>query len=115
MPTLIVRASENPSANLLEWQNIEGIPLSVVKADGSIGIGTPDPEYKLDVEGTVQAHDFITGDITFRKDGKKLWRMFEDEKGLYVENLSTGKTSKVFLEEDIEALKEEIIEELKSQ
>ena len=29
--------------------------------------------------------------IVFQKDGRKLWRMFEDEKGLYLENLSTGK------------------------
>ena len=72
---------------------------------GNVGINRIIPEYTLDVEGTIQAHDFITGDITFQKDGKKLWRMFEDEKGLYVENLNTGKTSKVYLEDDFNALK----------
>ena len=55
-----------------------------------VGIGTNNPQYKLDVEGYVQAHGYYTGDIFFQKDGKKLWRMFEDENGLYVENIQTG-------------------------
>lgn len=58
---------------------------------GNVGIGTTNPEYKLDVEGTVQAQAYDTGDIFFRKDGRRLWRMFEDEAGLYLENLRTGK------------------------
>ena len=56
-----------------------------------VGIGTNNPNATLDVEGTVEAYQFNTGDIYFQKDGKKLWRMFEDENGLYVENLETGK------------------------
>ena len=63
---------------------------------------------KLDVEGNVEAFEFITGDIVFQKDGEKLWRMFEEEDGLYLENLKTSKTSKIFLEEDLVSLKGEI-------
>ncbi|MGA1825794.1 MAG: hypothetical protein ACMUIP_14150 [bacterium] len=75
--------------------------------EGSVGIGTTNPETKLDAEGTVQAHAFNTGDIVFRKDGEKLWRMFEDEQGLYLESLKTGETSRIFLEKDIEELRAE--------
>jgi len=56
-----------------------------------VGIGTNNPNATLDVEGYVQAYGYYTGDIFFQKDGKKLWRMFEDENGLYVEDLTTGK------------------------
>jgi hypothetical protein len=34
----------------------------------------------------------------FQKDGSNLWRMFEDEKGLYLENLSTGEVYRFVLE-----------------
>jgi len=65
----------------------------------NVGIGTENPAYKLDVEGDVQAHAYHTGDIFFQKDGKKLWRMFEDEDGLYLENLKTGKVYSFVLQE----------------
>jgi hypothetical protein len=66
---------------------------------GNVGIGTTNPSEKLEVEGNVKAWGYITGDITFQKDGKALWRMFEDEKGLYLENISTGKVYRFVLEE----------------
>jgi len=47
----------------------------------------------------VQAYGYNTGDIIFQKDGKKLWRMFEDEAGLYLENLNTGKIYSFVLRE----------------
>jgi hypothetical protein len=62
-----------------------------ISATGNVGIGTKNPEYKLDVGGDAQANRWHTGDIYFQKDSKKLWRMFEDEAGLYTENLTTGK------------------------
>jgi hypothetical protein len=57
------------------------------------------PQHKLDVEGYVQAHGYYTGDIVFQKDGQKLWRMFEDEDGLYLESLKTGKVYRFVLQE----------------
>jgi hypothetical protein len=65
---------------------------------GNVGIGTTEPQHKLDVEGYVQAHGYYTGDIVFQKDGSNLWRMFEDEKGLYLESLSTGEVYRFVLE-----------------
>jgi hypothetical protein len=70
-----------------------------VNSSGNVGIGTTEPQYKLDVEGYVQAHGYYTGDIIFQKDGNKLWRMFEDEDGLYLESLKTGKVYRFLLQE----------------
>lgn len=66
---------------------------------GKVGIGTTSPAYKLDVEGDVQAYAYHTGDIFFQKNDKKLWRMFEDEDGLYLENLNTGRVYTFVLQE----------------
>ena len=71
----------------------------VIDSPGNVGIGTTSPVYKLDVEGYVQAHGYYTGDIVFQKDKQKLWRMFEDEDGLYLENLKTGKIYRFVLQE----------------
>lgn len=69
----------------------------------TVGIGTTSPAtgYSLDVEGKVQATSFDVGDITFRdqETQKILWRMFEDEDGLYLESLKTGKIYRFVLEE----------------
>jgi len=84
----------------------------VFSSNGRVGIGTNAPDEKLHVEGNVKADGWITGDIIFQKDEKKLWRLFEEEEGLYLEKLSNGQVSKIFLEEDIECLKEEIKKEI---
>ena len=70
-----------------------------IRANGNVGINTTTPDYEFDVEGTVHANAVETGDIFFQKEGKKLWRMFEDENGLYVENLDTGKTYTIVSED----------------
>ena len=61
------------------------------------------------------------GDITFRKDGHPLWRMFEDERGLQLEDARTGEVSRVLLERDRDALasrvaaQEEMIQALRAE
>ena len=40
------------------------------------------------------------------KDGKLLWRMYEDERGLQLENADSGQVSRVFLERDLKPFSE---------
>ncbi|MBS3097399.1 hypothetical protein J4209_01240 [Candidatus Woesearchaeota archaeon] len=80
-------------------QNSDNTAALVVRSNGNVGIGSSSPQYKLDVEGTVQATQYLTGDIIFQKDKEKLWRMFEDEDGLYLESLKTGKRYSFVLQE----------------
>jgi hypothetical protein len=65
---------------------------------GRVGIGTDNPQYLLDVEGAAQATVWYTGDIIFQKNKEKIWRLYEKEDGLYLENLKTGKKYKILLE-----------------
>jgi hypothetical protein len=80
----------------------------------TIGIGEPNPNsstvtgndgVKLEVSGIVKAQGYYTGDIHFHKDGKKVWRMFEDEHAIYLESQTTGEVSRVFLERDVVPLR----------
>ncbi len=71
----------------------------MINYDGRVGIGTSLPFYTLDVEGEVEAYAYHTGDIYFQYGGEDLWRMFEDEDGLYVENLETSKVYTFMLKE----------------
>jgi hypothetical protein len=89
---------------------------------GSIEIGTTYPNCILNVHGNIYARNLSGGDIIFQKDGKKLWRMFEDEEGLYAEKLDTGRVYSLVLKETEDKanvdsptdLKEQI-EELRSE
>ena len=53
------------------------------------------PNLKLDVDGTVRAQAYATGDIHFYKDGRHVQRLFEDEQGLYLEHTHAGAVSRV--------------------
>ena len=53
----------------------------------------------LKVDGTVTAPAYNTGDIFFHQGEKMVWRMYEDEAGLYVESGVTGKHYRVMLQE----------------
>ncbi len=93
-----IGAGDDPS----DYLGFDFLPIGVVMVidtTGKVGIGTRNPMYKLDVEGYVQAHGYYTGDITFQKDKEKLWRMYEDEDGLYLESLKTGKIYRFVLQE----------------
>ncbi len=70
-----------------------------IDSAGNMGIGTAVPAQKLHVAGYVLAKGYYTGDLFFQKDGRTLWRMFEDEAGLYVESQTTGKKYNVVLQE----------------
>ncbi len=83
--TLQLQTSGEPRIHITSW--------------GNVGIGTISPAEKLHVNGNIKAKQFITGDITFNKDDKPVWRMFEDENGLYVESLATGMIYRLVLEE----------------
>ena len=60
-------------------------------ANGRVRIGPGVPQYELDVKGYVHAAGYFTGDMVFQKEGQPLWRMYEDEGGLYLESLSSGR------------------------
>lgn len=53
----------------------------------------------LKPNGIVKARAFNTGDLLFEKGGDILWRMFEDDNGLYVEQMQTGKKFRFALQE----------------
>lgn len=93
--------------------NAAGGDILTIDSTGDVGIGTTNPQYKLDVEGYAEAYGFITGDIIFQNGDRKRWRMFENEAGLYLENIEQGLVSKIFLEEDLAPLQDEL-EELQS-
>ena len=73
-PTLILQAATSQSANIQEWRNSAGSVLSCVDNNGQVGIGTDDPDYKLDVAGNIGLNEYIyhNGDsntyIRFRGD-----------------------------------------------
>jgi len=71
----------------------------VIAINSKVGIGTLTPTETLEVNGNVKATAFKTGDIFFEKDGQTLWQMFEDENGLYLKQIKTGKTYRLMLEE----------------
>jgi len=84
----------------LFFKRAEGSVTEMTLAEGGkLGIGTTTPSEKIEVVGAVKASEFKTGDITFNKGDKPVWRMFEDENGLYVESLITGKVYSIVLRE----------------
>lgn len=72
---------------------------AIFDTTGYVGIGVHTPQAKLHVNGRVKANNINTGDIVFQKDDQKLWRMFEDEKGLYLENIKSKKVYSFVLKE----------------
>ena len=79
-------------------------PQLVLVSSGNVGIGTESPSVKLEVNGKVRADEFLTGDIVFHKGDKPVWRMYEDEKGLYVQSLTTDKNYALVLDEMVDGV-----------
>ncbi len=69
-----------------------------VQNNGNVGVGTTSPQAKLHVNGDIIADNIAGGDFIFRNEGRSLWRMYEDEDGLYAENLISGKHYRLALE-----------------
>ena len=67
---------------------------------GNVGINTTNPNYELDVYGYVKADGYYTDDIFFQEGGVKLWRMFGDENGVYLENIATGNIYRLVILKD---------------
>ncbi|MBI4209143.1 MAG: hypothetical protein HY538_05480 [Deltaproteobacteria bacterium] len=87
-----------PSLGFLDVDN--NVPADGVIEAKNLIFATRDGEVaRITSEGVVQAKAFETGDIIMKKNNEKLWRMFEDENGIYLESLKTGKIFKIVLEE----------------
>lgn len=71
----------------------------LARGGGRVGIGTDNPSVELEVKGTGKATQWVTGDIIFEKGEQKLWRMFEEEDGLYLQSLITGRIYRIALQE----------------
>lgn len=74
----------------------------VIHNGGNVGIGTTAPTQKLDVAGYVHASGYYTGDLIFQKEGTPLWRMYEEEDGLYLESLVTNRRYRLLMEAVLE-------------
>ena len=92
--------NDGPAANFFFiYDDTDSAYRLVIKDGGNVGIGTSSPTQKLHVNGNVRALKFIANDLIFNKDNQPLWRMYEDEDGLYLESLLTGKKYEFVLKE----------------
>ena len=86
-----------------------------LKPSGNVGIGVAEPTERLEVAGNVKADAFVTSALVFQEAGENPLRLSLVGGGLYLKDLRTGKASRVFLEEDVAALREEITREVMAE
>ena len=79
------------NTNIMGITNISGLV--------TIGTDSANTSNMLTVKGTATAKQFSTGDLLFNHNNKLVWRMYEDENGLYAESPITGKKYKMMMEE----------------
>jgi hypothetical protein len=73
---LIVQGAASQTANLQEWQNSSGDPMVLISNNGNLGLGSLNPDTKIDAYGNILLGDDIGGSGTRSTDTTKLGNIY---------------------------------------